>query len=274
MVSKKLLLPFLLMVSLFASYNSQAQNFSSTFIEYAYGWNNTDYVTGANPQNGGMNLFTLDHTTVTKWGGVYGFVNYMGAPSGFYMTGFDNEIPDEGAANYRLYSEVSPWVSLSGVTGKDFSFGPVADVSIDGQLNFGNGFMAGLAGVGLTFKAPKGGFLKLSTYWRTDNIRHDAVQFTGVFDLPLWRKLGFRMQGFFDLIPNATNRAEFGSTDMGTDFISQTRFLFDVGRNTVFKNDKNTKLEFGVDIYMHFNKDLAANNSNAFVPQPCVRLTF
>lgn len=274
MVSKKLLLPILLMVSLFASSQSQAQNYSSTFIEYAYGWNNTDYATGTNPANGGMNLFTLDHTTVTKWGGVYGFVNYMGAPDGFYLTGFYNEIPDDGAANYRLYSEVSPWVSLSGITGKDFSFGPVADVSVDGQLNFGNGYMAGLAGVGLTFKAPKGGFLKLSTYWRTDNIKHDAVQFTGVFDLPLWRKLGFRMQGFFDLIPNATNRQAFGGTDLGTDFISQTRFLFDIGRNTVFKNDENSKLEIGCDIYMHFNKDLAENNANAFVPQPCVRLTF
>ncbi|WP_281615185.1 hypothetical protein [Flammeovirga sp. SubArs3] len=274
MVSKKLLLPFLMMVGLFASTQTQAQNFSSTFIEYAYGWNNTDYVTGANPKNGGMNLFTLDHTTVTKWGGVYGFVNFMGAPDGFYLTGFNNEDLDPAAANYRVYSEVSPWISLGGITGKDFSLGPIADFSIDTQVNMGNGFFAGLAGLGMTFKAPKGGFLKLSTYWRTDNIREDAVQFTGVFDLPIWKKAGFRIQGFFDLIPNATNKPEFGRTDMGTDFISQTRFLFDVGRNTVFKNDENSKLEIGCDIYMHFNKNLAENDATAFVPQPCVRLTF
>ncbi|WP_155523319.1 hypothetical protein [Flammeovirga pectinis] len=52
MVSKKLLLPIFLMVSLLASQNTQAQNYSSTFIEYAYGWNNTDYMTGTNPKNG------------------------------------------------------------------------------------------------------------------------------------------------------------------------------------------------------------------------------
>lgn len=273
MVSKKLLITLLCIIGLYST-SVQAQNFSSTFIEYAYGWNNTDYITGANPKNEGMNLFTLDHTTVTKWGGVYGFVNFMTAPDGFYTTGFYNQDLDASAGQYRLYSEVSPWVSLSGVTGKDFSFGPVADVSLDGQLNIGNGFFATLAGAGLTFKAPKGGFLKLSTYWRRDNIREDAVQFTGVFDVPVWKKAGFRIQGFFDLIPNATNKVEFGRTDMGTDFLSQTRFLFDVGRNTIFKNDANSKLELGCDIYMHFNKNLAENNSNAFVPQPCVRLTF
>lgn len=274
MLSTKHLLPIIFVFSLFISVNAQAQNFSSTFLEYAYGWNNTDYLTGTNPKNGDMHLITLDHTTVTKWGGVYAFVNYMGAPDGFYTVGFSNEIPDESAGKYRLYSEISPWISLSGITGKDFSFGPVADVSIEGQINVGNGYMAVLAGAGLTFKAPKNGFLKLATYWRTDNIKEDAVQFTGVFDLPLWNKLGFRMQGFFDFIPYAKNKPEFFSTEFGADFLSQTRFLFDVGRNTVFKNDKNSKLEIGVDIYMHFNKDLAANNAGAFVPQPCVRLTF
>lgn len=277
MVSKKLLLPIFLMACLFASSQSQAQNYSSTFLEYAYGFNNTDYITGTQAEGGAMHLITLDHTSVTKWGGVYGFVNYMVAPNGFHSNGFYAPIDAaESRESYRLYSEVSPWLSLGGITGQDFSFGPVADVSIDGQINFGNNFFAGLAGFGLTFKAPENGFLKLSTYWRTDNYNENTIQLTGVFDLPIWDKLGFRIQGFFDLIPQHQSQArpDGSYTNYGTDFLSQTRFLFDVGRNTVFKNDKFSKLEVGVDIYMHFNKNLAENNCTAFVPQPCVRLSF
>ena len=253
---------------------SFTQNFSQTFVEYAYGWNNDDFMTGTNPTDGNMHLITLDHVTVTKWGGVYGFVNYMIAPEGFYLIGFNNEIEDSNNGRYRLYSEISPWVSIPGVLGKDFKSKLLRDFSLETQINLGVNYFAGLVGAGFTFNTPYDRMLKVSAYWRRDNIKENTMQITGVFDYPIVKKWGLRVQGFFDLIPFAKNREEFGSTELGTDFLSQTRVLWDIGRNTVFKNDENTKLEIGVDVYMHFNKELSKNDVVTFVPQPCMRLTF
>ncbi|MBB6463762.1 hypothetical protein [Flammeovirga kamogawensis] len=276
MFLKNLSISIIVMAGFFMPKSSYAQERkSTTFLEYVYGWNNTDYYCGQNPKNGGMGMFTLDHTTITKWGGVYGFVNFLFAPDGFYEAGYSNETLDKTSGKYRLYSEVYPWVSLSGITGRDFSFGPVADVSLDGQINLTNGNAAGLAGIGFTFKAPlKKDFLKVSAYWRTDNVKENSMQITAAFNLHVWQKAGFRIQGFVDLIPQVKNRAEFGGADLGTDFLSQVRFLFDVGRNTIFKNDSFSKLEIGCGIGMHFNKDLKKHKASSFVPQPCIRLSF
>ncbi|AZQ65522.1 hypothetical protein EI427_25245 [Flammeovirga pectinis] len=278
-LSKKiffLLFSFLISIHLYAQDTEMNTpgKLSTTFIEYQYGWNNTDFMNGQNPKNGGMGMFTFDHTTITKWGGVYGFVNFLFAPDGFYEAGYENETLDKTSGQYRLYSEVYPWISLGGVTGKDFSFGPIADVSLDFQINMTNGSAAGLAGMGFTFKGPlKKDFIKLSTYWRTDNVKENSMQITGAFNIHVWERIGFRIHGFFDLIPQVQNRAEFGGADLGTDFLSQVRFLFDVGRDNIFKSH-TSKLEVGCGIGMHFNKELAKYKAGHFVPQPCVRLSF
>ena len=253
---------------------SLSQNFSSTFLQYSYGWNNDDYINGANPSNGKMNLITLDHLNVTQWGGFYGFVNYMIAPDEFYLIGFHNKTIDSNNGRYRLYSEIAPWISIPNLLGKKLDNKIIKDVSLETQLNIGVNFFAGLVGIGFTFNTPPDRSFKISTYWRRDNIRENTMQFTGVFDFPISKKLGLKAQGYFDLIPYAKNRSEYGSTILGTDFVSQIRFLYDAGRHTLFKNDTNTKLDIGVDVYMHFNKDMATHNVYTFVPQPCIRLSF
>lgn len=253
-------------------HRAQGQNFNSTFVEYAYGWNNMDYATGTNPVNEQMQLVTFDHTTATSWGGVYMFVNYMISPSGFYETGYNNQTVDPTSGTSRLYSEISPWINITNLFYKEGESNFLSQISLEGQLNIGHGYKAGLVGLGTTFKTGQNTFLKAMAYWRTDNIKEDAMQITGVFDIPLLKKERIRLQGFFDLIPSAKNKAAYGGTDLKTDFISQARILWDVNSLNLFK-DNYTKMELGVDFYMHFNADLKKNNAAMVVPQPCIRVT-
>lgn len=244
----------------------KAQNYHNTFLQYSYGFNYNDYMLGSNPVDGGMSLLTLDQTSVFKYGGIYGFVNYSIASDQFYELGFDNDF--ETGNKYRLYSEVSPWLSMAGITGKDIKIGPINDISAEASLNLGDGFRAQLYGAGFTFKTPMGSFLKLIAYYRMDNIKVNNAQITGVFDMPILGVDGLRIQGFFDFMPTAQNTFDYGGTDWGPDFLSQTRILLDVGKKTIFKNDPYSKLEIGIDCYMHFNKQMTT-----FVPQPALRLT-
>ena len=237
------------------------QNSSSTFLQYAYGFNNADFINGTNPVNGTMSLLTLDHTTSTKWGGLYAFLNVDLANEGFYTIGSDNEIIDENADGVRMYSEIAPWINLKN------------KLSLEGQINIGVGFKAGLLGFGYTFKSDSDIFLKLMAYWRTDNIRKDSGQITGVFDIPLSKRYQVRLQGYVDWIPYLENKTKYGSDSLGSDLLTQVRILWNLKALGLMLNSQTTALEFGVDIYFHTNRLLNEANSANVIPQPCLRLS-
>ena len=237
------------------------QNISATFLQYAYGWNNADFVNATNPVNGNMSLITLDHTTITKWGGVYAFLNLDLAKDGFYTIGSDNNVVDLNADGIRMYSEIAPWINLKG------------KLSLEGQINVGVGFRAGLLGMGYTFKADSDMFLKIMAYWRTDNIRKDSGQITGVFDIPVSKPYQIRIQGYLDWIPYLENKPEYGSNSLGSDLLTQVRILWNLKSVGLWANDPNTKIEVGLDIYYHTNKLLQSANSANIIPQPCLRLS-
>lgn len=240
---------------------AQAQNFNSTFLQATYGFAYKDNMLSNNTANGEMLTLTLDHVSSWKYGGNYFFIN---ATRGKFLQ-FDNETP--AGQDWRLYMEYSPNLSLSKITGKKVGLGIIQDVTLEGSVNIsGAGFRAGLGGVGLQFKAPAQGFLKLITYYRNDNFNRAATQFTGVYELPVWRKAGIRLQGYFDLIPSLYDN--FGH-HWGTDFLAQPRLLMDIGRHTFFKDDSANKLEVGLDWYLHFNRDLSVS-----APQVAVRWTW
>ncbi|GAA4835294.1 hypothetical protein [Algivirga pacifica] len=258
---KKLFSIFITIVALTIASDAMAQNWNSTFVQAYYGGGYDDFKINNNTADGNMMTVTLQHASSWKYGGNFFFINYTFAPEGF-MNFFNEE---NTGSKSRIYSEWSPYLSLSKVTGKNVGFGPIADVSVEGSLNVGDGFRAGLGGVGLTFKTPMGTFLKLIGYYRKDNFNEATAQITGVWDIPVWKKGGVRFEGYFDLIPNEQGLGENG-IHWGTDFLSQARVLFDVGRHTIFKNDTANKLEIGLDYYMHFNKLISTN-----APQVAVR---
>ncbi|MEH0155214.1 hypothetical protein V6R21_13795 [Limibacter armeniacum] len=262
---KKVLTTLFLMVLLVVGSKSIAQNWNSTFVQAYYGTQYDDDKILNNPVDGKMTTVTLQHASSWKYGGNFFFINYYMAPNGFM--GFDSEgnLVETSNKN-RLYSEWSPYLSLSKVLGQEVSFGPVADVSLEGSLNIGNDFRAGLAGIGFTFKAPQGTFLKLIGYYRNDNFYEATTQITGAWDIPIWKRAGIRFEGFIDVIPQETS--DFG-VDYGTDVLSQARLLVDIGRHFVFKEDNANKLELGIDWYNHFNKITETS-----VPQVAVRWTW
>lgn len=252
-----------------------AQNYNSTFGQVAYGSGNYDSQFGNNTENGNMWLFTLDHVSEWSYGGNYAFVNFMYSDLMTPDLQFDKNgnplfnddgTPVQGSEGpFRVYTEWSPWLSLNKITGKDLGFWIFKDFSIEGQLNVSySSFYALLGGVGMTFNTKNyDTFLKLMVYYKaatfagnTDNL----AQITGVYDIPLSRKLGIRLQGFFDFIPNSNYY-------WGTDFLAEPRILYNLGQH--FMPDEFTKLEVGLDLFMHYNDQISVT-----APQAAVRLTW
>ncbi|AZQ62928.1 hypothetical protein EI427_11970 [Flammeovirga pectinis] len=261
---------------------SIAQNYNSTFGQIAYGSGNKDFQFGNNTDNGNMWLLTLDHVSEWSYGGNYAFINFMAADNMIPDLQFDQNgapifdpatgAPVEGTEGpIRLYTEWSPWLSLNKITGKDCGFWIFKDFSAEGQLNVSySGYYALLGGLGVTFKtANYDTFLKLMVYYKSAIFagqQSNLAQITGVYDIPLSRKLGIRLQGFFDFIPNGVD-TENNNYMWGTDFLAQPRVLYNLGQH--FMPDEFTKLEVGLDLYMHYNSELSVT-----APQAAVRLTW
>ncbi|WP_044207408.1 hypothetical protein [Flammeovirga sp. OC4] len=262
----KHLLSFVFFALTLLTFNvTKAQNFNSTFAQVAYGSGNEDFQFGNNTENGNMWLITLDHVSEWSYGGNYAFINFMAADNMIPDTDFDGNVTHNGPI--RLYTEWSPWLSLNKITGKDLGFWIFKDFSVEGQLNVSySSFYALLGGVGMTFKtANYDTFLKLMVYYKASTFAENTdhlAQITGVYDLPLSRKIGLRLQGFFDFIPNGKDHYYWG-----TDFLAQPRVLYNLGQH--FMPDKFTKLEVGVDVYMHYNEFVSVT-----APQAAVRLTW
>lgn len=149
------------------------------------------------------------------------------------------DIYDNGGSGPEVYAEVYAYFSLNKITGWNWSFGPIKDVSLMGGLNISNvpeqrNFKAYLFGASLDFANPYFDYLQLDiTAYKDDAISgRYGIQFTPVWSMPF--TIGpakFKFRGFIDFRDGNTN------TSNNFQMLAQPQLLFDVGHAVNWKSD-------------------------------------
>jgi len=102
--------------------------------------------------------FTFENATAHNWGGTFLFIDRDQGQGG-----------EEGTDN--VYGEFAPTLNGSWLTGSDLSFGPVKDVFLAGQYEFGGGTQVNnyLTGFGLAWDLPGFQFFNTAVYYVNNN---------------------------------------------------------------------------------------------------------
>jgi nucleoside-specific outer membrane channel protein Tsx len=153
---------------------------------------------------------------------------------------FFADIADRGDIGVEVYAEVYSYLSMNKITGRNWSLGPVKDVSLVSGLNIGNepesdNFKAYLLGLSFDLANPAFDYLQLDvTAYKADDIAGKyGVQITPVWSLPFEiAGLKFKFRGFTDFRTGNTN----GSGNFH--ILAQPQLLFDVGDLAGWKSDK------------------------------------
>ena len=132
--------------------------------------------------------FTFENATAHNWGSTF-----------FFIDRDQGQGDVEGSDN--VYGEFAPTLSTSWLTGADMSFGPVKDVTLGAQYEFGgstqvNNYMGGL---GLAWDLPGFMYFNTSVYYVDNDQVSDDYQLTVTWGAPL--EMGsalFLIDGYID----------------------------------------------------------------------------
>ncbi len=195
---------FLLLTLIFArplllpsSAHAQLLEWSSTNVQALHGQ-------GFKLTDDTQTTLTFEHVNGWKYGDNFFYIDYA--------------IDRPGEWNF----EYSPRLSLSKITGADFSCGIIQDVLLSGTWERAQGFDARLYGIGVDLRVPGFNFVQVNGYVR-DNTAVDrrGLQTTVVWSRPFQvndYKLTF--DGYFDL-------ADYEEGDVN--FFTQPQLLLDIG---------------------------------------------
>ena len=131
-------------------------------------------------------ILTVEHAHRSRWGDVFLFADFTRGDDG----------------QRAAYGEITPRLSLSRTTGQGWSFGPVSDVYLAGNFEFGDeGLDRQLYGVAVDLDAPGFVFLRAHAFRRDDPDRPGSTwQATFAWNRPF--TLGdqrFLFEGFADI---------------------------------------------------------------------------
>ncbi len=205
--------------------------FGDDFIEWHS--ENIQLLRGFNYELGSpkKTIVTLEHANRWKYGDFFVFADF--------------QWPDNG--DFTFYTELTPRFSLSKISGKDFSFGPVKDVFIAGNIEFPkSGTARFLYGPSVDWAVP--GFIFFKTYFfirDNPDIPGSTHQVTIAWKRSInLGKTSLLLEGFLDVAGNEGSR--YAANEL---FVP--RFLFDVGG---LVGAKSSKLFAGVEYTRWRNK--------------------
>jgi nucleoside-specific outer membrane channel protein Tsx len=117
--------------------------------------------------------FTFENATAHNWGSTFFFIDSDRGQGG--ADGEDN-----------VYGEFAPTLSGSWLTGNDLSFGPVKDVYLGAQYEFGGGTKVNnyLTGFGLAWDLPAFLYFNTGVYYVDNSEISDDFQLTVTWGLP------------------------------------------------------------------------------------------
>ena len=139
--------------------------------------------------------FTFENATAHDWGSTFLFFD-RDQPHG------DLEGTDE------VYGEFAPNVSGSWMTGQDLSLGPVKDVTLASQYEFGGGTEANnyMTGLGLVWDVPAFNYFNTAFYYVNNSEISDDLQMTVTWAVPF--NVGgalFLVDGYLDWSTEASD---------------------------------------------------------------------
>lgn len=217
-----------------------ASAFSTANIQYLYGDFNGN--SGFDTTGGGKHTVTVEAYTTHPIGDFYGFVDYAIADERFKTMDKSSDV----------YFELSPRISISKVSGKDFSFLFVKDVYIAGQYNRQvhkyEDFKAWLYGVGSDLDVKGFDVFCLNFYKKEKNFGNNTYQLSAnyisrdIFDTK------FTINGFTDWTEQ--------------DFLSQNKLLYKLDFSP-FKSTFYLGCEW--HYYQVKNTDVKSNVAQAMV---------
>lgn len=158
-----------------------------------------------------------------------------------------------------IYGEWHSRLSASKISGKAIHWGPISDVLLAGELNFGgNNTRAYLLGVGFNFDAPKMNFLKLNIYSRRDPSQPGSTyQIT-----PVWsatfnsnERTSFLFDGFIDYAGSQGTLA--------SNFLTKPRLMLDIGK---LFHGKAKRLYAGIR-YVYWHNKLGTKGTTESLPE-------
>lgn len=130
-------------------------------------------------------IITFEHANRWRYGDLFVFADFT--------------VGDDGQRG--VYGEISPRLSLSRMTGQDWSFGAVRDVYLAANVELGDeGLDRQLYGVAADLDVPGFAFLRVHAYRRDDPLRPGSTwQTTTVWNRPFeWNGQAFLTEGFAD----------------------------------------------------------------------------
>lgn len=231
--------------------SAEAAAWSSTNVEYLYGWNYrlTDREAG---------VITLEH------------VSGFGYGDNFFFLDITHPVHDDTKPS-ALYGQWNPRFSIGKITGTSLVVGPITDVLVTGELGYGANLFNYQReynyGLGFDIKCPGVPVLAIN-FWV-----HDAVYLDGVtFQIsPYWGapfkigSVGFLFEGFLDYIGEEGDENGKAVANL----ITQPRMLLDLG--SLFK--KEGALFVGTEVSIWINK-FGVEDVNEILPQAMVKWVF
>lgn len=108
-------------------------------------------------------VFTFENVTAHNWGDTFFFIDRYQVHGG----------SDSGD---NTYGEFAPRLSLGWLSGQDLGYGPVQDVYLAGQYEFGGGVEANnyMAGLGLSWDVPGLQYFNTNVYYVDNNTTIDT----------------------------------------------------------------------------------------------------
>lgn len=190
---------------------------------------------------------------------------------------------DQGPKYYsnQFFGGISPTLSLSKVTGKDFTWGILRDVSLryeleNGSATGGANFQNYFYGLQYDLAVPGFDFLSVNTVFR-DNPRVHGVGFQlGAFWQSTWefaQRNRVKFTGFIATSPwdGNNNNKSFAPLDSKGRFLTtQPQLLYDLG---YFIHGKKDRLEIGLE-YGYFLNRFQFHHKDEKVLQAMVKMTF
>jgi len=169
------------------SCNAFAADYSDDIHKNDYQWSqfNIMYAVGEKPSDED----NLQHDFLEmEFGGRSGVIDLYGYVDVFNLTNKTSSNSDKnpGSGADKIYMKFAPRFSLDGMTGKDLSFGPVQEIYVATQFNWGGGAIGGE-------------YTTNNSYW---GIGSDVM-------VPWFGKVGMNVYGLYDLNKKDWNGYQF-----------------------------------------------------------------
>ncbi|GGY73285.1 outer membrane protein OmpK [Marinobacter zhanjiangensis] len=163
----------------------------------------SDQYQGFGPTEYEATYFTFENVTAHNWGGTFFFID-----------------SDQGQGSAQdsdnVYGEFAPTLNGSWLTGSDLSYGPIKDVFLAGQYEFGGGTEVNnyMGGFGLAWNVPGFQYFNTAFYYVDNEQINDDLQMTVTWGAPF--EVGparFLIDGYIDWsTAEADHESEFQFT--------------------------------------------------------------